>query len=393
MPQRKLRIAVVGCGSAGPAAAVLLKRAGHEVILFERAPECRAVGAGFLLQPSGMAVLEELGIREAVLERAGRVERLHVVDRREKTLLDLRYRELGEGMFGAGLHRPVLLHFLLEALREARVEVRWGAEVADIDRHDEKWTLRMVDGVRETGFDLLIIADGARSALRGKLGLKGSDCGYPWGAHWFIGENRGSFPEHDLHQIVRGTRRLAGFLATGREIGGTEPLVSLFWSVKLAEDASWRTKPLDEWKEHVLALCPRAETLLGQITDWSQILTARYGDVRMSRWHGEGVIVLGDAGHAMSPQLGQGVNLALADASCLARCMERLPLEEALACYTRERRWTLAYYRFATRQLTPWFQSDHEWLTPIRHVYFRTMQHLPPARRFMTKTMAGLVGR
>ena len=107
MPQRKLRIAVVGCGSAGPAAAVLLKRAGHEVILFERAPECRAVGAGFLLQPSGMAVLEELGIREAVLERAGKVERLHVVDRREKTVLDLRYAELGEGMFGAGLHRPV----------------------------------------------------------------------------------------------------------------------------------------------------------------------------------------------------------------------------------------------------------------------------------------------
>ncbi|MFD0896073.1 FAD-dependent monooxygenase [Luteolibacter ambystomatis] len=392
MARRKLRIAVVGCGSAGPAAATLLERAGHEVVVFERAPECRAVGAGFLLQPSGMAVLDELGIRGAVLERAGKVERLHVVDRREKTVLDLRYAELGEGMFGAGLHRPVLLHFLLQALQVAGVEVRWGAEVADVVRCDDKWTLTMADGGREAGFDLLIVADGARSALRGKLGLQGSDRGYAWGAHWFIGENRGSFPEHDLHQIVQGTRKLAGFLATGREVGGMEPLVSLFWSVKLADDAAWRAKPLEEWKENVLALCPRSEALLSQITDWSQILTARYGDVRMSRWHGDGVIVLGDAGHAMSPQLGQGVNLALADASCLARCLEQLPLNDALARYTQERRLTLAYYRFATRALTPWFQSDYEWLTPIRHVYFRTMQHIPPARRFMTKTMAGLVG-
>ena len=112
----------------------------------------------------------------------------------------------------------------------------------------------------------------------------------------------------------------------------------------------------------------------------------------MSRWHGDGVVVLGDAGHAMSPQLGQGVNLALADASCLAKALAELPLPDALARYSRERRFALAYYRFASRQLTPWFQSDHEFLSPLRQVLFRGMQHIGPARRFMTRTMAGLVG-
>lgn len=391
MTGRKLRVAVVGCGSAGPAAAVLLKRAGHEVVLFERAPVCLAVGAGFLLQPSGMAVLEERGIRTEVLAHASRVERLHVVDRAEKTLLDLRYGELGGDFFGAGLHRPVLLHFLLRTLREAEVDVRWNAEITALSREGGKWDLTVADGTQERGFDLLIVADGARSTLRDKVGLKGRNVGYAWGAHWFIGKNHGVFPEHDLYQVVNGTRRLSGFLATGREIGGVDPLVSLFWSIKLTDDVDWRAKPLEEWKANVLALCPKAEGLLGQIDDWSQVLTARYGDVRMSRWDGEGVVVLGDAGHAMSPQLGQGVNLALADASCLARCLERLPLQDALARYTKERRWSLGYYRWATRQLTPWFQSDYEWLTPVRDVFFRTMQHVPPARKFMTKTMAGLV--
>ncbi|MCW1923755.1 FAD-dependent monooxygenase [Luteolibacter arcticus] len=390
--KKLLRVAVVGCGSAGPAAATLLKRQGHEVVLFERAAECRPLGAGFLLQPSGMAVLRELGIAEEIHRRGARVERLHVVDRDGSDVLDLRYAELGDGLHGLGLHRPVLLHFLLETMRDAGVDVRWGWEISDARRDDSKWLIETADGKKETGFDLLVVADGARSALRGKLGFQGTDRGYPWGAHWFIGENRGAFPESELYQMVHGTRRLLGFLATGTELDGDQPLVSLFWSIKLADDAAIRARPLAEWKQTILDLCPQADALLSQIDDWSQVLTARYGDVSMSRWHGDGVVILGDAGHAMSPQLGQGVNLALADAACLAGCVARLPLPEALALYSRERRMALAYYRFASRQLTPWFQSDLEWLTPLRAAFFGVTRHLSPARKFMTRTMAGLVG-
>lgn len=390
--KESLRIAIVGCGSAGPAAATLLQRQGHRVTLFERAVECRPVGAGFLLQPSGMAVLGALGILNPVMARGARVERLHVVDRGGDEVLDLRYAELGTRLHGLGLHRPVLLHFLIGAMEQAGVDIRWGREVADAVRRNGRWELSFQGGAVEGGFDLLVIADGARSALRGKLGFHGADRGYPWGAHWFIGRNDGVFPEHELFQIVHGTRRLLGFLATGKELGGSEPLVSLFWSIKLSDEAKIRSQSLAEWKREILGLCPRAEGLLAQIDDWSQVLTARYGDVAMNSWHRDGVVILGDAGHAMSPQLGQGVNLALADAACLGRCMERLPVAEALQEYSRRRRIALGYYRFASRQLTPWFQSDHEWLTPFRSLFFGVSRHLAPARKFMTRTMAGLVG-
>jgi 2-polyprenyl-6-methoxyphenol hydroxylase-like FAD-dependent oxidoreductase len=320
------------------------------------------------------------------------VERLHVVNRAGGDVLDLRYEELGESLHGVGLHRPVLLHFLIRAMADAGVDPQWGREIADARKQEGKWKLCFADGTQEGGFDLLVAADGARSLLRGKLGFRGIDRGYPWGAYWFIGENRGAFPERELFQVVHGTRRLLGFLATGRELDGSEPLVSLFWSIKLADDAAIRSRPLAAWKREILEVSPRAQALLDQITDWSQVLTARYGDVGMSRWHGDGVVFLGDAGHAMSPQLGQGVNLALADASCLARCIARYPLQAALARYSRERKLALAYYRFASRQLTPWFQSDHEWLTPLRMAFFGVTRHFAPARKFMTRTMAGLVG-
>jgi 2-polyprenyl-6-methoxyphenol hydroxylase-like FAD-dependent oxidoreductase len=392
MNPKPLRIAIIGCGTAGPAAAVLLARQGHEVVLFERADECKAVGAGFLLQPSGMGVLRELGILDEVLAYAARVERLHVLDAHGATLLDLRYQEIGAENFGAGLHRPVLLHHLIQAMQDAHVDVRWGWEIETVSKSDKQWNLTSSTGGACGGFDLLIVADGARSKFRDLVGTGGTNRGYPWGAHWFIGHNNGIFPEDELYQVVDGTRRLGGFLATGRDLDGGPPLVSLFWSIKIADDAAWRTKSIDEWKNQILALCPRSADLLSQIHSWDQVLTARYGDVRMRRWHFAGVVVLGDAAHAMSPQLGQGVNLALADASCLADCLAVFPLAEALKHYQRRRPLSLRYYQLATRWLTPWFQSDHEWLSPVRHLFFGVTRKIPWARQFMTLTMAGLIG-
>ena len=380
-----MHIAVIGCGAAGSAAAVFLKRAGHAVTVFEQAPESRAVGAGFLMQPTGMEVLRELGIYDEVVSHASRVSRLHVLEKDGRDLMELRYGEIGAGFFGAGLHRPVVMAALIGLLEKEEVKIRWDARVEDARKLADGW---VVEGGR---YDLLIVADGARSAMRRALLGEGYDRGYGWGAHWFIGKNIGVFPSSDLHQIVDGTRKLAGFLPTGRETGGTEELLSLFWSVRVAADAEIRRQPLRKWKDEILALCPRAEDFMNQIEDWEQVLTARYGDVRMGKWHRDRLVFLGDAGHAMSPQLGQGVNLALADASCLAACLAELPLERALPEYSRRRGPSLRYYQFATRWLTPVFQSDHEWIAPFRHCGFRVSQRIPFFRKMMTKSMAGMV--
>ena len=383
--KHQLRVAVVGCGAAGAAAAVFLKRAGHEVVVFEQAPVCRAVGAGFLMQPSGMEVLRELGIYDGVLSHASRVRRLHVLEKDGRDLMELRYGEIGEDLFGAGLHRPVVMGALIDLVEKENVRIRWGSRVVGARKLADGWE---VEGEK---FDLLIVADGARSAMRRALLGEGYDRGYGWGAHWFIGKNNGVFPEGDLHQVVSGTRQLAGFLPTGRERGGKENLVSLFWSIEVGRDAEIRRDPLGKWKEGILSLCPMAESLLGQIDDWEQILTARYGDVRMRKWHGDRLVFLGDAGHAMSPQLGQGVNLALSDASCLAACMSEMSLENALPEYSRRRGPVLRYYQFATRWLTPVFQSDYEFIAPFRYYGFRASQRIPFVRKMMTKSMAGMM--
>ena len=376
------RIAIVGSGTAGPAAGIFLAKAGHEVTLFERAEEELAVGAGFLLQPTGLAVLGELGLEDEVLAVTRKIDGLYCETGRGGVLLDLEYAELEKGLFGLGTHRPSLLKILLKEYDESGGEIRWGTEMVGMSGGPEGRFLQSKDGGEEGPFDLVLVCDGARSQLRGATGIPSRVDRYPWGALWFMGRRTPEFSASQLWQRVGSTRQLCGFLPTGTK----EDLLSLFWSVRLDE----KLPELAEWKESLLDLVPEAVEFLKQVESMDQLQRATYHDVRMKQWHGERVAILGDAAHALSPQLGQGVNLALVDASVLAECLAECPLAEALENYTRRRKKHVGFYQFATRWTTPFFQSDSLWLGTLRDLAFPLGMKVPCVRKEMTATMSGL---
>ncbi len=381
-----LRIAIVGSGTAGPAAATFLARNGHDVQLFERAPQKLPVGAGFLLQPTGLSVLNELGIGDELMPDIARISKLYCRTRSGRVLLDLPYTELSEGLFGAGTHRATLLDLLLNAATRAGAKIVWNTSIERLTRDSsQRPSLHDSHGFTHGPFDLLLICDGANSTLRAQSGVPARVSRYPWGALWFIGQRAPEFDPEVLWQSVGSTRELTGFLPTGTP----DDLLSLFWSIRLDRIEHWRTTALDDWKRQILSLAPQAEGFLNQIESHRQIATAAYHDVRMRHWHGDRVAILGDAAHALSPQLGQGVNLALMDASTFAASLAQHPLSEALARYSAKRRAHLRFYQFATRWTTPFFQSDILPLGWLRDITFPIIQQFPPLRRQMTATMAG----
>lgn len=111
---KRLQIAIAGCGPAGLASALLLHRDGHHVTLFERFDAPRPVGSGLMIQPTGFAVLQALGLADGLLELGARVDRLHgEAGSSGRVVLDVRYSALGKrAAFGVGVHRATLFSLL-----------------------------------------------------------------------------------------------------------------------------------------------------------------------------------------------------------------------------------------------------------------------------------------
>jgi 2-polyprenyl-6-methoxyphenol hydroxylase-like FAD-dependent oxidoreductase len=158
----RTRIGIVGAGFGGSACALALAREGHRVTLLEAVETPGPVGAGIMLQPSGMAALAELGLLPRVLSHGEPCQRLRCVTRAGRVVFDLPYALWNPRLFGLGLHRGALFAALYDALPAAGVELRLGI-VANAIEAD-----RVIDarGQRHGPFDLIVVADGARSRLR-----------------------------------------------------------------------------------------------------------------------------------------------------------------------------------------------------------------------------------
>jgi len=389
-----LDVGIIGAGTAGCASALFLARAGHRVTIYERVQQPGPVGAGIVLQPSGMAALAALGLLAKVAARGAVLHELHCETPKRRAVVHLEYADLAPDLYGLGLHRGVLFQTLFDAVNaEPGVTLRCGVGIDDLSRApDGRNLVTDVETGRSHGpHDLVLIADGARTERRDDALLKKTVKKYPWGALWFVARDDAHAFNGRLHQIVSGTRRLYGLLPTGLGPSGNVPLVSLFWSIALKDVADFRRRGLQPWKEELRGYVPAAQALLDQIESVDQLLLSEYHDVVMRPWHTQDVVYLGDAAHATSPQLGQGANLALVDSMVLADSIARAgSLTAALNNYSAARRTHLGFYQLATRWLTPLFQSEQTWLGPIRDLVMPILSRVPFFRRQMALAMCGI---
>ncbi len=383
-------VGIVGAGFAGCALAIGLRQRGHRVTVYEAVANPGPVGAGILIQPTGQAVLEAFGLLDEVRARSAIVTELTCASG-GRPIFRLPYADgdRGRDAVGFGLHRGVLFDVLYKPLAGLGVEVRTGVDVAAIEgRHvcDQA-------GRRYGPHELLVVADGARSHLRQQLFPMAVDRPYPFCALWFVAKDPEGTFEGRLHQQVRGARDMIGFLPTGvgpDGVGDGTPLVSFFYSVPTAEVAAIRARGLAAFQAETLQVAPQAESILAQLSSMDDLLFAGYRDVVLPVPYKDRVVVIGDAAHAMSPQLGQGSNLALVDALVLAACLSEAPnLMQAMDAFRRARAPHVRFYQFASRWLTPFFQSNASGLGTLRDVVFPWMTKLSYGRRRMVRVLTG----
>ena len=386
----KLDIAVAGCGPGGLAAALLLHRDGHRVRLFERFDEPQPIGSGLMIQPTGRAVLRELGLDGQLADRSARIERLFG-QAAGRTVLDVRYAALaGDNAFGLGVHRAALFDILFRAVRAAAIPIETGRTVTGSEMDGSGRRLRFADGCHEGPFDLIVDALGTRSPLAPPTGRP-----LAYGALWTsLGwPAAGPFDGAALEQRYRRASVMAGVLPLGRPTPGQPSQAAFFWSLRADRLEHWHAQGLDAWKTEVLALWPATRPLLDQIIASEQLTFARYAHRTLTTPVAPALVHLGDAWHSASPQLGQGANMALLDAYALAIALRRSgEVPTALDAFRRLRGRHVRLYQVASRLFTPVYQSDGRLLPIVRDRLVGPLSRQWPAKRVLARMVSGLIG-
>jgi 2-polyprenyl-6-methoxyphenol hydroxylase-like FAD-dependent oxidoreductase len=328
MNLQRLNIGIIGGGIGGVAAGVALHRAGIHATVYERANELREVGSGMMLWPNATRVLKELGVLGRVVALSGPNRHFLVRSSAGSTLMDI-----GLGHFDVPAlctRRCDLLDALISALPAGRV--RLGHDFEYLDRQKSSVGIHFA-GQASVEHDVVIGADGIRSRVRSQiLGVHAPIYrGYTvWRG---LASLRGAVPSGSNSETWGRGKRF-GILGTGGD--------RFTWYATANTDSDHADS--SEGRRYDLLRMfagwhKPVESLIAATEENAILKNGAYDLAPLKRWGSGRVMLLGDAAHPCTPNLGLGGCMALEDALVLARsfCREATP-ELALRRYESLRR-------------------------------------------------------
>ena len=320
------RVLIIGGGIGGLSAAIGFCQKGFDVSVFESAPEINPVGKGIWVPTNAMLALDRLGLAADVLAAGWPLESIQLRTASGSLLsnLDLQSVKARFGFTTVSILRASLVQTLAAALPAG--VLRLGKRFSRFTQDAGRVRALFEDGTEEAG-DLLVGADGIHSKVRGQLfapvqmRYSGQTC-YRGVANFVLP------PEFaGLGCETWGGDCRFGFshVAPGK----------VYWFAPRVSPAGGKAFRIEESYGNFPSPIPRLiaatnpeEITRTDISDFSPIPT----------WHSGHVVLLGDAAHAMTPNLGQGGAQAIEDAVVLTKCVAATSLERAFLRYEEVRR-------------------------------------------------------
>lgn len=342
-----LKAIIIGAGIGGLTTAIAFKRAGYQIEVYDRVKELRPVGAGISLWSNGVKVMNWLGLGDEIQKIGGEMNRMTYLSKENELLNDIDLLPLIDqvGQRPYPVSRSELQSMLLEQLGKEHVTLE--TKCIGAKEENNQVTAIFEDGSTATG-DVLIAADGVRSVLRNYVTQQKPEPRYADYVNW-NGLVDASPELADKHSwvIYVGDGKRASMMPVGGD--------RFYYFFGVPMEKGTVVEPQDRrdelaklfqgWPEPVQNLIQKLnplETNRLEIHDLDPLEKLARGRV----------VLVGDAGHATTPTLGQGGCQAMEDAEILCRYLvtTNIGVEDALQRYEAARKERTARLVLKARQ-------------------------------------------